>query len=57
LSEAQELWHRKVAKRKGRKALFFCLDIITMVWKASILQACEAISFSAARILVIKKGL
>jgi hypothetical protein len=28
-----------------------------MVWKASVLQACEAISFSAARILVIKKGL
>ena len=29
-----------------------------MVWKASSLQACEAISFSAARILVtIKKGL
>jgi hypothetical protein len=29
-----------------------------MVWKASSLQACEAIGFSAARILVtIKKGL
>jgi hypothetical protein len=28
-----------------------------MVWKASSLQACETISFSAARILVIKKGL
>jgi hypothetical protein len=29
-----------------------------MVWKASVLQACEAIGFSAARILVtIKKGL
>jgi hypothetical protein len=26
-----------------------------MVWKASVLQACEAISFLAARILVIKK--
>jgi hypothetical protein len=27
-----------------------------MVWKASILQACEAISFSVTRILVIEKG-
>ena len=27
-----------------------------MVWKASVLQACEAISFLAAKILVIEKG-
>ena len=43
-------------ERRAQALLFFCHGIVTMVWKASVLQACEAISFSAAKILVIKKG-